>query len=281
MFRRFLGMCFLACAALTAQEPKYFVTYSHHIEEPGNLEVGIRNVWGSPKGGNAFLGSATEIEYGVKGWWTTEFYLDGQHTSNESTTFTGYRFENRFRPLAREHRINPVGYFEFENINSADKSLLEVVGHDGKEDFLERTSRAEKKREIETKLILSSNAKGWNISENFIAEKNLAGEPWEFGYAFGVARPLATQVRANECTFCRENFSAGLEAYGGLGDTQTFGFRDTSHYVAPLLTWRSPEAMTFTISPSFGLSDNSHRFLLRFGVSYEVTQIASKFRGDK
>jgi len=51
-----------------------------------------------------------------------ELYLDGQSTSKESTVFTGYRWENRFRPLLREHWINPVLYVEFENINGADKT---------------------------------------------------------------------------------------------------------------------------------------------------------------
>ena len=32
--------------------------------------------------------------------------------------------------------MNPVLYAEFEDINSADKALLEVVGHDGIDDFL-------------------------------------------------------------------------------------------------------------------------------------------------
>ena len=45
-------------------------------------------------------------------------------------------------------------------------------------------ARQEKKRELELKLILGSNFRGWNISENIIAEKNLSNEPWEFGYAW-------------------------------------------------------------------------------------------------
>src|SRR5947209_4269012 len=161
------------------------------MEEPGNLEFANRSVLGSPHVGNTFVGSAVEFEYGVKAWWTSEFYLDAQSTSRESTTFTGYRIENRIRPFFREHWINPVLYVEFENINSADKSLLEIVGHDGKSNFLSRTDRHEKKREAELRLILSSNAKGWNIAENVIAEKNLANEPWEFGYSVGASRPLS------------------------------------------------------------------------------------------
>jgi hypothetical protein len=39
------------------------------------------------------------------------------------------------RPLWREHWINPVLYAEFEDINGANKSVLEVVGHDAGSDF--------------------------------------------------------------------------------------------------------------------------------------------------
>jgi hypothetical protein len=261
-----------------AAQENYFVTYSHQMEEPGNLEIGFRGVTGAPKGGNAFYGNALELEYGVKTWWTSEVYLDSQTTANESSVFTGYRWENRFRPLLREHWINPVLYFEFENINGADKIVLEVVGHDGREDFLERNDRSEKKREAELKLILSSNFKGWNISENIIAEKNLAGEPWEFGYAVGASRPLSLVASAKDCTFCKENFVVGAEMYGGLGDRYSFGLNNTSQYLAPVLSLRTPVGPTFKVSPGFGLNDHSHGFLFRFGVSYEIEQIASKFR---
>jgi len=260
-----------------AQE-NYFVTYTHNMEEPGTLEVSNKSVSGFPRDGNAFLGSAVEFEYGVKTWWTSEVYLDGQTTADESTVFTGWRFENRFRPLLTEHWINPVFYFEFEDINGADKALLEVVGHDGVADFLERNDRSERKREAELKLILSSNVKGWNIAENIIAEKNLSNEPWEFGYAVAASRPLALVAGPNPCTFCRENFSLGAEMYGGLGDRYSFGLKDTSHYLAPIVAFRTPQGPSFQVSPTVGLNDNSHGFLLRFGVSYEFNQFARLWR---
>jgi hypothetical protein len=261
-----------------AQE-NYFVTYTHHMEEPGNLEFATKSVSGFPGAGNAFWGNAVEMEYGVKTWWTSELYLDSQTTANESSVFTGFRLENRFRPLLQEHWINPVLYAEFEDINSADKALLEVVGHDGIADFLTRNDRSEKKREVELKLILSSNFKGWNVAENMIAEKNIAGEPWEFGYAVAVSRPLSLAASPRECRFCRENFAAGAELYGGLGDRYSFGLHDTSHYFAPTIAWRLPSGPTFSISPAAGLNSNSHGFLLRFGVAYEINQAVSRLRG--
>src|SRR5438270_2916945 len=168
-----LAVVALSFSCFARGQEAYLVTYSHQMEEPGNLEIAIKSVAGSPSGGNVFSGNALEFEYGATAWWTSEAYLDGQSTAGESTVFTGFRWENRFRPLLQEHWINPVIYVEFEDINSADKALLEVVGHDGRRDFLERNDRSEKKREAELKLILSSNLGGWNFSENMIAEKNL------------------------------------------------------------------------------------------------------------
>ncbi len=272
-----LGVLTLGVPAF-AQEWPYFVTYSHDMEEPGNLEIAAKSAVGKPPAGNRFMGASLELEYGVKAWWTTEFYLDGVSTPQDSTIFTGFRWENRFRPLAREHWINPVLYVEFENINGADKSLLEVVGHDGVGDFVDRNdvSRQEKKREVELKLILGSNYRGWNFSENLIFEKNLNNSPWEFGYAVGASRPLQLAASAKRCTFCAQRFRAGLEMYGGLGDRYTPGLHDTSHYLGPTVNWSAPSGLTLTFSPQFGLNDNSVRRLYRFGVSYELSQVFAR-----
>src|SRR5262249_15829643 len=51
-----------------AQEYPYFVTYSHHMEEPGNLEIAVKSAAGNPPVGNSFVGASMEFEYGVKGW---------------------------------------------------------------------------------------------------------------------------------------------------------------------------------------------------------------------
>ena len=274
-------LALLGPALLPAWEAPYFVTYSHQMEEPGNLEVALNQVTGQPSGGQRFLSHLTELEYGVTAWWTSELYLSGQATSGQGAVFTGYKWENRVRPLMREHWINPVLYFEYARGNAADKSLREVVGHDGAADLAEplADARGEREREIETKLILSSNFRGWNVSENLIAEKNLAHEPWEFGYAVAASRPLALAAGARDCRWCRENFQAGMELYGGLGTWGGFGLRDTSHYLAPTLAWSFPGGPTLKLSPGFGLNGNSAGLLWRFTVAYEVEQFRRLFRG--
>jgi hypothetical protein len=284
--RLLLGLVSLAAGTLclprtaAAQEPPYFVAYSHHMEEPDNLEIEANSVFATQRGGNDFIAPWIEFEYGAKAWWTTEFYLDTEATFEDSALFTGYRWENRFRPLMREHWINPVLYLEWEDINGADKTMKEVVGFDSEADHADPNSEArqEHEHEIETKLILSSDFKGWNISENFIGEKNLGHEPWEFGYAAGFSRPLRLAATPRPCKFCRENFLLGAEFYGGLGTSWNFTQSGTSHYAAPILSWQLPTGATLRISPGFGLNDNSHRFVLRWGLSYEIGSFGRRLR---
>ncbi|MGC1616081.1 MAG: hypothetical protein WA736_15450, partial [Candidatus Acidiferrum sp.] len=218
-----------------------------------------------------------ELEYGAKGWWTTEVYLSGQTTQNDSTVFTGFRWENRVRPLLRQHFINPVLYMEYEDVNGADRSFLEITGHHSISDLLltNAQSRSKVERSMELKLILSSTVKGWNVSENFIAEKNLSNEPWEFGYALGASRPLAFKASPRPCFICRQNFAAGAEIYGGLGDRYSFGWKQTSQYLGPTVSFDVPKGPTITFSTSFGLNANSVGVLYRFKVSYEIQQIFS------
>ena len=260
-----------------AQESPYFVAYDHYLEEPENLEIEYFSAFGTQRGGNDFHSFWMEFEYGATAWWTTEFYLDGQTTFGDSTIFTGVRWENRFRPLKREHFVNPILYVEYEHKSAADKILKEVEGHDVEADFLtpNGVARQDIGNEMELKLILSSTFRGWNLTENTLAAKDLSNSPWEFGYALGISRSLALKASAKRCAFCRQNFVAGAEMYGGLGDRHHFGLRDTSHYVAPVLGWNLPSGWTLRVSPGFGLNDNSHRLLLRWGVSREIRGFGS------
>ena len=280
----FIALIF--ASPLQGQESPYVVTYDHYLEEPGNLDIEYFSTFGTQRAGNDFHAFWVEFEYGVKAWWTTEVYVEGQTTFGESTLFTGYRWENRVRPLKREHLINPILYFEYERRSGADKILKEVEGRDVEADFLtpNALARKEHNHEVELKLILSSTVRAWNFSENFVAAKNLANAPWEFGYALGASHPLGMKASAARCNLCRENFSAGLEMFGGLGDRHSFGLKDTSQYLAPAVAWNLPSGWTLRFSPAFGLNDNSHRLLLRWGVSREISsfgEMLGRFFGGR
>lgn len=270
----------LAPRIARAQETPYFVAYSHRLEEPDNLEIEFKSTFAVQQHANDFVAPWIEMEYGVKAWWTAELYLDSQSTLRDSTLYTGFRFENRIRPLMREHWINPVLYVEYENITAADKIITEVVGFDGAADHAvpNPIARREHNHELEGKLILSSDYKGWNISENFIGEKNLGHLPWEFGYAVGFSRPLRLAATPNRCNFCRENFLAGIEFYGGLGTSSQLTTSHTSHYAAPILSWQLPSGAHLTVSPGWGLTSPSQKFLLRWALTYEIAGFTRKLR---
>ncbi len=278
-----LQVLLMGASRLLAQEPPYFVTYSDVLEEPGNLEIATQNIYSTPKDANPFYGQTVELEYGVTGWWTTEFYLQGQTTTHDSTIFTGFRIENRFRPLRSTHWVNPVLYVEYEDINQADKSFLEITGNHviADQQIANALLRQDVERSIEAKLILSSYFQGINFSENFIAEKNVSNEPWEFGYALGASRSLANGASPRVCRFCRQNFSAGGEVFGGLGTRYTFGFAGTSIYAGPTIAYSTLRNLTITAGPEFGVNDNSARVLWRLKASYEFNQVRDLFRRSR
>jgi hypothetical protein len=261
-----------------AQESPFFVTYTHHMEEPGNLDIEVSSTTGVPRSGQRFYSAPwVELEYGVTAQWTSELYLEGQSTWGDSTVFTGWRFENRFKPLKREHWINPVLYLEYENINEASRIQKEIEGGGPDLSSRNRFLASEHAHELEGKLIFSSDYRDWNISENFMVAKNLSGsEGVEFGYAFGVSRPLATIASGENCRLCRETFNVGVEIYGGVGSTLGFGLRDKAHYVAPVISWTVSDNSTLRFSPGFGLTQESNPVLLRFGYAYEVQDLGSR-----
>ncbi len=270
----------LLCSAICApaQESPFFVTYTHHMEEPGNLDVETSSTAGIPrKGQEVYFAPYMELEYGVTARWTSEIYLEGQSTWGDSTVFTGWRLENRYKLLSREHWINPVLYLEYEDLNEASRIQKEVDGGGPDLSSSNRVLTRTRNHELEGKLILSSDYHDWNISENFILAKNFSqSEGVEFGYSFGVSRPLALLASASNCRACRENFVLGGEVYGGLGSTLDFGPRHTAHYVAPVVSWAVSDNSTLRFSPGFGLTQDSNPVLLRFSYSYEIQGIGSR-----
>jgi hypothetical protein len=279
LFYTALLLLILAFAQISlAQESPFFVAYTHHMEEPGNLDIETSSTTGVPRSGQRFYSAPyLELEYGVTAQWTSALYLEGQSTWGDSSVFTGWRFENRFKPLKREHWINPVLYLEYESINEASRIQKEIEGSGPNLTSRNRFLTSAHAHELEGKLIFSSDYHDWNISENFVLTKNFSkSEGLGFGYAFGVARPLATLASGENCRLCRESFTAGVEMYGGMGSTVNFGLRDNAHYVSPVMSWMVSHSSTLRFSPGFGLTPESNPVLIRLGYAYEVEGFGSR-----
>jgi len=46
-----LAFACLTCLPARAQESPFFVTYTHHMEEPGNLDLEVSSTTGVPRAG--------------------------------------------------------------------------------------------------------------------------------------------------------------------------------------------------------------------------------------
>jgi hypothetical protein len=268
-----LGILCANVPRASAQERAYFVTYDHYLEERGNFEIAASSNTGFPKGDNpSYTAPWLELGYGVNGWWTTELYLESVTNGSLGSGFTGWRWENRFRPFKSEHRITPVFYLEYERISEASRIQKEIVGKGALEFEPIAELRQHTAHELEGKLILSSTVRGWNFAENVIVEKNLSeDEGLEFGYAVGISRALGGLATGAQCRFCAENFVIGVEAYGGLGSSKESGLADTQHYIAPVLGWHITDRTTLKLSPAFGMTNASTPYSLRLGYSYEFS----------
>jgi len=252
-------------------ERPYFVTYDDGLEKRGDLDLGVENTTGLPRDGRATYNAPWfEIEYGLANFWTTELYLEGVMAGHDGRGFTGWRWEQRVRPLKGARRINPVLYIEYEHLNAASRIQTEIVGSGGYAlgpiHDLEQIAA----HEIEAKLILSSDLRGWSVSENAIFEKNLsANEGVEFGYSVGVSRSLSGSSDSSTCRVCRQRFVVGIEVYGGLGNTLERSLHDTQDYIAPVVAWHLSKRMTLKASTGVGLTGSSDRQLVRVGVTYD------------
>jgi len=273
------GLLFLVCAFAQAQDEPYFVTYSHELEDAGTLGIESKAAFGRPDGGNRYGATTLELEYGVLSRWQTELYLDGQATGQDSAVFTGFRFENRIRPLLRNLPVNPAIEIEYENLTGADKTMIDLVGHDDDDDLTPPNGMLaiQHQHELELRLILGSNWKKWNISENFIAEKDFGHSPWEFGYAVAFSRPFRSGSVDRKCVWCAEKLTGGLEVYGGLGDTWQLSLDDTSHYFAPLIGWQLPRDTRLNFSVGIGTVSPSLNAIYRVGLTVDFDNFGSRF----
>jgi Putative MetA-pathway of phenol degradation len=254
-----LGSVLLSAAATAgAQERPFFVTYGSHLEEVRELEVSVLSTIGEPKdGAPRYVAPWIELEYGITRRWTAELYFEGVNVHDDASAYTGWRIENRFRPFAGDHFVNPILYIEYESINEASRIQKEIVGEGPIPDEPLGALKREHAHELEGRLILSKNGANWELAGNLILEKNLsADEGVEFGYSTGAWRRF-------------RRLMAGFELYGGLGATVASD-EETRHFIAPLVGWRVTKRSMVKASVGFGLTEASDRYLVRVGYSMDL-----------
>jgi hypothetical protein len=230
-----------------------------------------------------------EFEHGVTSYWTTAFYLEGDHIEGEEYEFGGWRFENRLRLFEDATIFNPVLYAEYESLRSAHRYLLTVTGRTDaaeEEEEGESVNREEAEEEtehaLETRLILGHDfSDRFNVAFNWINETNVNSGRWEFGYAAGLNYVFyeAGKLEAEKAPdfappggWDLEKLTLGVELYGGLGDSLlglTIDPGKTEQYLGINLQGEWENHMHVGIGGAFGLTDDSENAILRLTAGYE------------
>ena len=286
----YLALALLLCGAARAGNGANFVLYDHHLAKKGETEINLYNdVSNIGSGEEDYAAQLVEFEHGVTGYWTTAFYLEGDHVDGEEYEFGGWRFENRLRLFEEATILNPVLYAEYEDVRSAHRYLLTVAGRtdaaeeeEEGETELREEAEEETERALETRLILGHDfSDRFNVAFNWINETNVKTGKWEFGYAAGLNYVFyeagtsegdkAPDV-APTGDWGLEKLTLGVELYGGLGDSQlgmTLDPNNTEQYLGVNLLGEWENHLHFGIGGAFGLTDDSENAILRLTAGYE------------
>ena len=251
----------IAAATAHAQEPAYFVTYDHYLEEPGNLEIARcrhhRVSQRRPRLPGAVAGARIRRARLVD----DRAVLRGRHHTPRRI---------RIRRVAMGEPLSAAGWrapdqpgavpSEYENVNEASRIQKEIVGSGSLSQEPIAELRREHAHELEGKLILSvpfADGTSPRISSSKRTCRRTKGS--------SSATALASHARSAgsppppPATSARRTSSSASRRTGGLGSTKEATLTDTRHFLAPVVAWQVTSRSTLKASVGFGLSDASDR----------------------
>jgi hypothetical protein len=253
-----------------------------------------------------YLSHMVELEYGITSQLATEFMIEWfEDLKNGKSAFTGFRWETRFRLFKKRVPLNPMLYIEYEDLDPSTRYKMEVSGW-VRPPYAESGAEADRERIIETRLVLSDDIGPVNIAFNWINETDLHSGTTAFGYALGVMwmihgghgspgggsyacpmHPSERQTGEGKCGKCGKcgmefrkvgessssgggGVGVGIEFYGGLGDTKSFGLSASrqEHYFGPILVFHATKKLMLHAQLAIGLTEASDN-LVRFNIGYE------------
>ncbi len=288
-----LALILAAAPALYGQMNPYFTAINYPAPQ-GSLMVMLLPDLQRARTGPDFLTTMGMAEYGITPRWTVGFMFEGQKIAGLPTTYGGMRFSTYVQLFPHDHLLHFTLYAEYEDLNQAALYKMEVSGFGG-EDLSGPLSLARRApaRTFETRAIVYHDWGRINATFNFITETALQS-PHEnnFGYVWGVFRQPRWMGEMGETAsmaggdgpapplLSAARLGMGLEMMGALGDTRQFGFYwgREQQYLGPVFSYAWSRHWSFRVEPTFGLSDVSDPFVLRFGLSYTIGDLAGKLR---
>jgi hypothetical protein len=256
----------------------YLSTYNHHII-PGEFEIMLMSDFTSPSnhkrekdGQNNYFSQMLELEYSPNSQLAFELMMEGfKEINSETTKFTGFRYETRYRPFKSEAVLfNPTLYLEYEDLHVDTRYKMEVSGWIDPP-YEESGAELEKESILESRLILSQDFGRWNAAFNWINESDLHSGTIAFGYSLGFLYRLPQSAKTSHDHEIKGKVhsqhvfvspvSIALEFLGALGDTKKFGLDTTrqEHYFQPSIMFHLGKKSMLNVGAALGLtkvSDN-------------------------
>lgn len=249
----------------------FFVTYNSEIEK-GELELMLMNDITAPshfrrdEGFGTYMSHMIELEYGITSQLATEFMMEWfEDFETGDAAFTGFRWENRYRLFKNDVPLNPMVYVEYEDLDPRTRYKMEVSGWIDPP-YAESAEEPDRERILETRLVLSQDVGPVNLAFNWINETDLASGDTAFGYALGAMWMLHGEHEEHH----GKGVGLGLEMYGALGDTKSFGLnpKRQEHYLGPIIMYHINKHWMTHAQLAIGLSKASDN-LVRVNFGYE------------
>jgi len=253
-----LGIVVGTAFPLHAGNGPYFNTYSHHMEAgEWELEAGTDAV--KPPEGPWQYGQLLELEHGFSPHWASALYVLGSWEPGEAGRVDGYKAHVRFRPVAENRFFLPTFYLEYEQFHHEPvyrQAVTGILEEEEEEGF-------STERETEARLIFSQDFPWGNGAVNLVAEKNLDGGRWEFGYTAGLAFKGPARLIPGAAALDPDgdgdsHVLFGLEAFGGLGEEGRLGVGGRrAHYLQPFVAVPLSARLAVKGAYAFGLTSGT------------------------
>ena len=238
-----VGLLVLAPRPAHADLRDYIFNQGYYTPKKGEFEVELYNDYNFTDTANSDEDSSkhqVELEYGLTSHLALAYYEVYGWNREEDFNREELKVETKYRFLeAGELPVDIALYAEYVNPN----------GH-----------QEVRSDEMELKLILSKNLGPWNVTGNFIAEREInQHDPWALEYTLGVSYPIHPKVHL------------GLEIKETLGKTDNLGIHRDDHefQLMPVVAASLTPHSRILFGPAIGLTHAADDLQLKSIVEIE------------
>ena len=229
--------------AAEADMRDYLFNQDYDTSKKGEFELEFYNDLNMPNKDNSDtynLLQQYELEYGITDHLQMALYNVVTWNRAQDWRQDAWKLEGKYRFLeSGELPVDIALYGEYKNPNG---------------------SSAARSDEVEMKLILGKNIGAWNVTGNFVAEREInQHEAWQLEYTLGARCPVTPRLHV------------GLELKESLGNSEEFGPNQGNHklQLMPIVGFSPTPKTRILFGPAIGLTHHSDDIQLKSIVSVE------------